>query len=98
MCRGRYRRHRSSLLLLDLHNACLGLDASNPDFKAVAPVGDAFLGAVQRGMATRNMYASDAQTDGLIDLWWDEPARAPGGRHGRIPSRNRVSRTVPANR
>ena len=60
----------------DLHDAYFGLATSNPDFKGVAPVGDAFLGAVTNGIATRNMYAPDAQTDGLIDLWWDDGTHA----------------------
>jgi len=38
----------------DLHNAYFGLAASNSDFKGVAPVGDAFLLAVQSGKATGN--------------------------------------------
>ena len=60
----------------DLHNAYFGLAASNPDFKGVAPVGDAFMLAVQNGCATRNPYAPDAATDGLIDLWWDDNLHA----------------------
>jgi hypothetical protein len=60
----------------DLHNAYFGLAASNPDFKAVAPVGDAFLRAVQNGKATGNPYAANALTDGLIDLWWDDNLHA----------------------
>ena len=60
----------------DLHNAYFGLAATNPDFKGVAPVGDAFLSAVTQGVATRNMYAPDASTDGLIDLWWDDGTHA----------------------
>lgn len=43
--------------------------AAGPGFAGVAPVGEAFLGAVQSGIATRNMWAPDANTDGLIDLW-----------------------------
>jgi hypothetical protein len=43
--------------------------AAGPGFAGVAPVGEAFLGAVQSGVATRNMWAPDAKTDGLIDLW-----------------------------
>ena len=60
----------------DLHNAYFGLAASNSDFKGVAPVGDAFLLAVQSGRATGNPYAPDALTDGLIDLWWDDNLHA----------------------
>ncbi len=32
--------------------------------------------AVQSGWATRNPYAPDATTDGLIDLWWDDNLHA----------------------
>jgi hypothetical protein len=61
----------------NLHNAYFGLAASNPDFKAVAPVGDAFLArraepARRRGIPTR----ANALTDGLIDLWWDDNLHA----------------------
>jgi hypothetical protein len=42
----------------------------------VAGVGDAFLRAVQSGIATRNPYAADAQSDGLLDLWWDDSLHA----------------------
>jgi MYXO-CTERM domain-containing protein len=41
-------------------------------FAGVAPVGQAFLRAVQDGAATRNPYAADALTDGRIDLWFDD--------------------------
>lgn len=42
------------------------------DITGIAPVGQAFLRAVQGGLATRNFYAADAGTDGLIDLWFDD--------------------------
>jgi hypothetical protein len=64
----------------DLHSAYFGLAASNPDFAGVAAVGDAFLRAVQSGMATRNPYAPDALSDRLIDLWWDDGLHA--SKHG----------------
>ena len=60
----------------DLHNAYFGLAASNTDFAGVAAVGDAFLLAVQQGVATRNPYAANAGSDGLIDLWWDDNLHA----------------------
>ena len=60
----------------DLHNAYFGLAASNTDFAGVAAVGDAFLLAVQQGVATRNPYAANADSDGLIDLWWDDKLHA----------------------
>ena len=60
----------------DLHNAYFGLAASNPNYTAVAPVGDAFMLAVSNGKATANPYAADALSDGLIDLWWDDELHA----------------------
>lgn len=60
----------------DLHDAYYGLFATNPNYKSVAPVGDAFMLAVQSGIATRNPYAADAGTDGLMDLWWDDNLHA----------------------
>ena len=60
----------------DLRSGYFGLAASNADFEGVAAVGDAFLLAVQSGVATRNPYAADAASDGLIDLWWDDNLHA----------------------
>ncbi len=42
----------------------------------IAPVGQAFLRAVQLGLATRDPYASDAGSDGLIDLWFNDGTHA----------------------
>lgn len=42
----------------------------------IAPVGEAFLRAVQTGLATRDFYGDDALTDGLIDLWFDDGTHA----------------------
>jgi hypothetical protein len=60
----------------DLRAAYNGLATNNPLFAGVAPAGDAFLLAVQNGIATRNMFASDALTDGKIDLWFDDGTHA----------------------
>ncbi|WP_291296972.1 PEP-CTERM sorting domain-containing protein [Elioraea sp.] len=61
----------------DLVAAYFGLYQSRTDlFAGVAPVGEAFLRAVQQGVATRNLYAPDALTDGLIDLWFDDGTHA----------------------
>jgi hypothetical protein len=57
----------------DLKAAYQGLAAANPIFAGVAPVGEAFLAAVQDGTAMRNPYAPDA---GKIDLWWDDNLHA----------------------
>jgi hypothetical protein len=51
-------------------------DDGTPGFKAIAPVGETFLRAVQTGVATRDMYAAGAQTDGLIDLWFNDGTHA----------------------
>jgi len=48
----------------------------SPGFKGVAPVGEAFMLAVLDGIATRDMWAADALTDGLIDLWFDDGTHA----------------------
>lgn len=45
-------------------------------FTGIAPVGDAFLRAVTSGVATRDLYASDAATDGLVDLWFNDGTHA----------------------
>jgi hypothetical protein len=47
-----------------------------PGFKAIAPVGESFLRAVTSGVATRNMYAPDAGSDGKIDLWFNDGTHA----------------------
>jgi hypothetical protein len=57
----------------DLKAAYQGLAAANSIFAGVAPVGEAFLAAVQDGTAMRNPYAPDA---GKIDLWWDDNLHA----------------------
>ena len=45
-------------------------------FSAIAPVGETFLRAVAEGVATRDMWAPGAATDGLIDLWYDDGTHA----------------------
>jgi hypothetical protein len=61
----------------DLRAAYAAVLAARPDlFADIAPVGEAFLKAVQRGVATRNMFAPDALTDGLIDLWFADGTHA----------------------
>jgi hypothetical protein len=45
---------------------------------AVVPVGDAFMRAVQDGVAVRNPYAPEVR---LMDLWWHEDQFHPSG-HG----------------
>lgn len=60
----------------DLHDAYFGLAKDTARFAGVAAVGDAFQRAVNEGLATANPYASDALTDGKIDLWWDDSLHA----------------------
>jgi hypothetical protein len=60
----------------ELHDAYFGLAAANSGFAGVAPVGDSFISAIASGVATRDMYAADASTDGLVDLWWDDGTHA----------------------
>jgi hypothetical protein len=55
--------------------AFAGADGSG-GITGVVPVGQAFLTAVQAGFATRDMYAPDAATDGLIDLWFNDGTHA----------------------
>lgn len=45
-------------------------------FKAVAPVGESFMRAIAKGVATPDMYAPSAGSDGLIDLWFDDGTHA----------------------
>lgn len=52
-----------------------GADGSG-GFAGIAPVGQSFLRAVTEGVATRDMWAPDAGTDGLIDLWFDDGTHA----------------------
>jgi hypothetical protein len=51
-------------------------DDGSPGIEGIIPVGQAFLAAVQAGLATRDMYAADALTDGLIDLWFNDGTHA----------------------
>jgi len=51
-------------------------DDGTSGITGIIPVGQAFLTAVQAGLATRNMYATDALTDALIDLWFNDGTHA----------------------
>ena len=51
-------------------------DDGTAGIKGVVPVGQAFLAAVQAGLATRNLYAADALTDDLLDLWFNDGTHA----------------------
>jgi hypothetical protein len=52
-----------------------GADGSG-GITGIVPVGQAFLAAVQAGLATRDMYAPGALSDGLIDLWFNDGTHA----------------------
>lgn len=47
-------------------------DDGSAGLAGIVPTGQAFLRAVQSGVATRDMYAPDAATDGLVDLWFND--------------------------
>lgn len=47
-------------------------DDGSAGLAGVVPTGRAFLRAVQDGVATRDMDAANAATDGLIDLWFND--------------------------
>lgn len=51
-------------------------DDGSGGFAGIAPVGQAFMRAVASGVATGDMYAPDALTDGLIDLWFNDGTHA----------------------
>lgn len=42
----------------------------------IAPVGESFMRAINDGIATPDMYAANAGSDGLIDLWFDDGTHA----------------------
>ena len=64
----------------DLQNAYANLAAVNPDFKGVAPVGTAFMAAVQNGLAIRDPYTeaggSSVSGGGKVNLWHDDNLHA----------------------
>ena len=51
-------------------------DDGTSGIKGIVPTGQAFLRAVQDGVATRDMYAPNALSDGLIDLWFNDGTHA----------------------
>ncbi len=51
-------------------------DDGTTGIKGIVPTGQAFLRAVQDGVATRDMYGSGAMYDGLIDLWFNDGTHA----------------------
>jgi hypothetical protein len=55
--------------------AFAGADGSG-GITGIVPVGQAFVRAVANGVATRDMYAAGALTDGKIDLWFNDGTHA----------------------
>ena len=53
----------------ELHASYYGLLTQNPHFRSIAPAGDAWLRAVQTGLAQRNPYAPEP---GKVDLWAED--------------------------
>lgn len=45
-------------------------------FEGIAPVGQAFLSAVQSGVAARDFWGRQAEADGSINLWFDDGTHA----------------------
>lgn len=45
-------------------------------FAGLAPVGQAFMRAIADGVATADLYAPDAGSDGLLDLWFNDGTHA----------------------
>ena len=64
------------LRLANLAAVALAAADGTGGFAGIAPVGEAFLRAVASGLATRDMWAPGALTDGLIDLWFDDGTHA----------------------
>ncbi|WP_427999856.1 Ig-like domain-containing protein [Acidovorax sp.] len=64
----------------DLQSAYANLVAVNPDFLGVAPVGTAFMSAVQNGLAIRDPYTetggASVSGGGKINLWHDDNLHA----------------------
>jgi hypothetical protein len=64
----------------DLQNAYANLAAVNTDFVGVAPVGTAFMAAVQNGLSIRDPYTEAGGTTvangGRINLWHDDNLHA----------------------
>jgi hypothetical protein len=59
----------------DLRNAYVQAALANSGVAGIVPVGDAFLRAVQGGVAVRDPYLGDPS---LIDLWWADDHFHPG--------------------
>jgi hypothetical protein len=73
----------SSLSAFDDENSAAferALDFADNDgsggFAGIAPVGQAFLRAIADGVATADMYAPTAASDGLVDLWFNDGTHA----------------------
>ena len=66
----------SELNLATRDAAALAAADGSGGIAGIAGVGDAFMAAVQAGIATRDFWGSEALSDGLIDLWFDDGTHA----------------------
>ena len=64
------------LRLAGLAAAALAAADGSGGLAGIAPLGESFQRAVNAGIATPNMWAPGAGTDGLIDLWFDDGTHA----------------------
>lgn len=51
-------------------------DDGSPGFAGIAPVGEAFQRAIDLRIATSDFWGPGAESDGLIDLWFDDGTHA----------------------
>ncbi len=63
------------MMTADLHDAYFAA-AQTPGITGVAPAGDAWMRAIQEGIAKRNPYVDDKVTGHRVSLWDDDPALA----------------------
>ncbi|HEX6793840.1 MAG TPA: hypothetical protein VF304_08300, partial [Casimicrobiaceae bacterium] len=59
----------------DLHDAYFSVAARNPAVTGVAPAGDAWIRAIEEGVAVRNPYLA-IEPAGQVSLWDQDPALA----------------------
>ena len=66
---GEYYGEPLETMANDIRDSYALAAAMNPDVAGVIPSGEAFMRAVQEGVAFRNPYAPEGN---LVDLWWHE--------------------------
>ncbi|MBL4916854.1 autotransporter outer membrane beta-barrel domain-containing protein [Szabonella alba] len=52
------------------------LQQGSTSYEGIAPVGQAFLSAVQSGVAARDFWANEAEATGSVDLWFEDGTHA----------------------